>query len=137
VSVTGVGSDGLPRLRFIGRMDDVSDLVGEKLHQSQVISAIGERGFLVAEPDRPGYRLWVENPSDVVEVESLLRRNPYFDQALALGQLAPIRVHRLMAGWNTKLTLALAKKRGCRLGDVKPVHLLTGVSIGEVESWME
>ena len=137
VSVTGIGPDGFPRLRFIGRLGDVSDLVGEKLHESQLIAALGGKGFMVADPDVPSYGMWIENPDDAKGVEHLLRQNPYFDQALALGQLAPIRVYRLAPDWSARLSMALAKRRGGRLGDVKPVHLLTGVSIEEVESWLE
>lgn len=136
VRVTGIGGDGLPRLRFIGRKGMVSDLVGEKLTEEQVIEALAGHGFLLADAAGPGYVLWLEEPSLAARIECLLRRNPYFDQALAIQQLAPIQVWRLATDWNLKLTRCLAEKRGCRIGDVKPPHLLTGIAAEEVASWL-
>jgi hypothetical protein len=136
VRITGQGSDGLPRLRFCGRAGGVSDLVGEKLHESQVLEVLAGRGFLVADPDRPGYDLWLEQTMQAPEVECALRQNPYLDQALALKQLAPLRIHRLPLEWHTTLTLALAKSRGCRIGDVKLPGLLTREKPEEVASWL-
>ncbi len=135
VRVTGMRSDG-PRLRFVGRAGGVSDLVGEKLHEDQVVEALAGRGFLVALAERPGYDLWLVDGSDAAEIEKLLRRNPYFDQALVLRQLSPMRVRKLPDDWCVRLTSALAGHRGCRLGDVKPPALLTRESAAEVASWL-
>ena len=136
VRVTGIGADGLPRLRFVGRAGTVSDLVGEKLHEEQVAEALASRGFLVADPDRPGYDLWLEEPSYAGAVEKQLRQNPYFDQALALRQLAELRIRRLPGEWCLRLTGALARHRGCRIGDVKPPVLITRESPEEVAAWL-
>ena len=139
VRVTGWGADRLPRLCFVGRMGLVSDLVGEKLHETQVIEALvgsGARGFLVADPDRPGYDLWLEDPSLAGAFGRLLRRNPYVDQALALGQLAPLVVRRLEADWSVKLTTALAGHRGCRMGDVKLAAIYQCEKPEAVASWL-
>jgi len=139
VRVTGTGVDGLPRLRFIGRSGMVSDLVGEKLQGDQVIESVatcGTTGFMVAAPDRPGYDLWLEDVALAAAVETVLRRNPYFDQALAIGQLAPLRIRPLPDEWLRKLTLALARRRGCRIGDVKLPGLLIQETPQEVESWL-
>ncbi len=136
VRVTGFGKDGLPRLRFIGRDGGVSDLVGEKLHEGQVLEALMGRGFLVADPERPGYDLWLEDPACAHVVESRLRCNPYLNQALELRQLGPFRVRCLNSGWNVRLTLEIARKQGCRMGDVKPPGLLTRIKPEEVASWL-
>lgn len=136
VRVTRIGWDGCPRLRFVGRVGSVSDLVGEKLHEDQVMEALAGRGFLVADPDRPGYEIWLEDVSRAAQVEKSLRRNPYFDQALALRQLSPLVARRLPDDWFVRLTSAIAKHRGCRLGDVKPPALLTRETAAEVTSWL-
>lgn len=139
VRVTGAGADQLPRLRFAGRTGGVSDLVGEKLTESQVLEALvagGSRGFMVAERERPGYVIWLEDPSRAGAVERVLRRNPYFDQALALRQLGPPEVRQLSEEWSVKLTRCLARDRGCRIGDVKLPVLLTEFTPAEVASWL-
>lgn len=137
VRMTGSGPAGLPRLRFVGRAGTVSDLVGEKIHADQVAEALAGRGLLVADPARPGYDLWLEETSLAAAVEKQLRRNPYFDQALALRQLAPLRVRRLPGEWCLTLTSALAAHRGCRIGDVKPPALITRETPEEVASWLD
>ena len=140
VRITGAGADGLPRLRFVGRSGGGSDLVGEKLSESQVLEALmgsGSSGFMVADPERPGYVLWLENPLRADAVELLLRQNPYFDQALALKQLAPLEVHSLPVDWCVMLTNGLAKHCGCRIGDVKMPVLLTQLTPAEVASWLD
>jgi GH3 auxin-responsive promoter len=136
VRVTHQGADGWPRLRFCGRAGTISDLVGEKFHEVQVLEALAGRGFLVADPGRPSYDLWLEDPSQAAAVEHALRRNPYLDQALSLRQLAPLRVRRLAPEWSAILTCALAENRGCRIGDVKLPGLLTREKPEEVASWL-
>lgn len=137
VRVDGRGADGLPRLFFIGRAGTASDLVGEKLDELQVLEAMVGHGFLVADPKRPGYDMWLEVPARAATAERLLRRNPYLDQALALRQLSPMVVRKLPDGWCFRLTSALASHRGCRLGDVKPPVLITRESAVEVASWLD
>ncbi|MES2924588.1 MAG: GH3 auxin-responsive promoter family protein [Verrucomicrobiota bacterium] len=140
VRVTGTGTDGLPRLRFVGRAGSVSDLVGEKLSESQALEALlaGEsRGFMSADLQGPGYVIWLEDPFQAAAVERVLRQNPYFDQALALQQLGSLQVRQLRDDWSMKLTSALARLRGCRIGDVKLPALLTQFTPGEVASWLD
>jgi hypothetical protein len=137
VRVTATG--GLPRLRFTGRSGGVSDLVGEKLDESQVLDAFlesGSRGFLAADPRRPGYDLWLEDVARAAEIVDLLRRNPYFDQALRLRQLAPPRIRRLPDGWLYKLPASLATRRGGRVGDMKLPLLIPNSSPEEVDQWL-
>ncbi|MCW1922305.1 GH3 auxin-responsive promoter family protein [Luteolibacter arcticus] len=137
VEVTAAGV--FPRLRFVGRMGNSSDLVGEKLHEQQVLDAfaeLGVRGFLVAAPKVPGYELWLEDLKEEGRVMNLLRRNPYFDQALRLGQLAPVKTCRLPPDWSLTLASALVHSRGGRLGDVKLPALLTNIDPEVVASWL-
>ena len=64
VKITGFAENGFPRMRFLGRKGTVSDLVGEKLAEETVASAFasaGACGFLAADPDAPGYEIWIEN----------------------------------------------------------------------------
>ena len=136
VRVIRSGVDGLPRLEFIGRGGCVSDLVGEKLHEEHVSMVLGGRGFLVADLEIPCYVRWLEDQSMAQEIEGGLRMNPYFDQALRLRQLAPLEVSVLPDDWCAKLTTALAASRGCRVGDVKLLTLLTREKPEEVASWM-
>jgi hypothetical protein len=137
VAITGMGRDGLPRLRFVGRAEDGSDLVGEKLHESFVAAALAGRGFLRVDADRPGYDLWLEQGSSADEVLHLLEKNPYLSQALRIGQLAPFRIRWMGRGWHGSLAAGLAGKRRCRIGDVKPPALLDGISETEVASWVD
>ena len=103
----------------------------------EAILAGGSRGFMVADPQRPGYILWLEDPPRAAAVERLLRQNPYFDQALALRQLGPLAVHQLPEEWSIRLTRALAVHRGCRIGDVKLPVLFTQITPAEVVSWLD
>ena len=132
-------TNGLPRLRFTGRSGAVSDLVGEKLHESEVLAALLEtasRGLVAAIPQRPGYDLWLEDPAPGPSIIQLLRRNPYFDQALRLRQLAPLRIRKLPGGWTTRLAASLAALRGGRFGDMKMPLLVTTQHEEEMEQWL-
>lgn len=138
VRVCGFDAEGIPQVKFLGRYGMVSDLVGEKLSESSVADAFeGARGFLAADADAPRYDLWMEETDLADGVLARLRGNPYFRQALDLGQLAPVRVRSLRDGWATMLSLALARRQGCRIGDVKLPVLLGNVSAGEVEGWLD
>lgn len=136
VEVTGfVGRT--PSLRFLGKEGHVSDLCGEKLHESFVAGAL-ERAFrrmgttprfaLLApeEGAPPGYVLYLEAPplpaglAEVVEEE--LAANPHYRACVVLGQLAPVKVFRLEKD-GFSLYLRRCRERGQRMGDVKPLAL--------------
>jgi hypothetical protein len=139
VVITGVGGDGLPRMRFAGRSGMVSDLVGEKLHEEQVLNALlscGTRGLLMADAGTNSYIAWLEDIEQSAAFETLLRLNPYFDHALALGQLAPVRFKKLADDWSLKLAASLAVSRGCRCGDVKLPVLWGDAKAEEMERWL-
>ncbi len=130
VRICGFDSEGKPQLIFLGRRGMVSDLVGEKISVDSVSAAFersGARGFL-AVCDR-GYELWIERQEQAGEVLSYLKSNPYLRQALDLGQLAPMKVRLLRMGWTTDFSLMLARRQGCRIGDVKiPVLICQEIS---------
>ncbi len=106
-------------LEFIGR-DRVSDLVGEKLTEPFVARCLRDvLGFLA--PDGNGYLLVAEAEADVDEIERRLCENPQYAYARRLGQLAPLRLTR--GSWETYAAAQMA--RGARLGDVKPIVILS------------
>lgn len=137
VEVTGfVGRT--PSLRFLGKEGHVSDLCGEKLHESFVAGAL-ERVFrrmgivprfaLLApelapeEGAPPGYVLYLEGaPPPPEAVEEELAANPHYRACVALGQLAPVRVFRIEKD-GFSLYLRRCQGRGQRMGDVKPLAL--------------
>lgn len=139
IQITGFAGNGIPEMRFIGRKGVMSDLVGEKLSEESVAHAFaraGARGFLAADADAPGYDLWIEETDRAAGVLAVLRENPYFRQALELGQLAPVGTLRLRDGWTMALAVALARRQGCRIGDVKIPTLLKQGYPGEVAEWL-
>jgi len=95
-----------PSLRFLGRGRKVSDLRGEKLHESFVARAIAAAcaraqcmpSFAMLAPEllengRPRYVLFVEKPVSsalTALLEEQLRENPHYALCLKLGQLTPL-----------------------------------------------
>jgi hypothetical protein len=135
-----------PLLRFTGKADAVSDLVGEKLAEPHV-RAVLERlaaavdirprfAMLVPVMDRPpGYRLYIQAfglAADSPRVTTLrelldvgLQENPYYRQAVAAGQLAPVEVAVLdpagESAWSLFERRCLAE--GLKCGNIKPASL--------------
>jgi hypothetical protein len=139
-----VGFEGqAPLLRFLGKADRVSDLVGEKLAEPFVRAALdrlfADNGMsprfalLVPVEGRPArYRLYFQAPAAVAlpgtlraGLEEALQANPYYRHAVALGQLGPAEVHPLASdgepAWAVYERRCLA--RGQKLGDIKPAAL--------------
>ncbi|MFH1269035.1 MAG: GH3 auxin-responsive promoter family protein, partial [Planctomycetota bacterium] len=138
--------DRCPLLRFLGKADCVSDLVGEKLGEphvrrvlDRIFSSAGlSPGFALLVPveDKPPrYRLYLEGlpgqsqPGVVASLERLLEdgleENPYYRYAVSLGQLAPVEVAPLDG---TQEPGRVVYERRCvalgqKLGDVKPAAL--------------
>ena len=131
-----------PLLRFLGKADRVSDLVGEKLAEPHV-RAVLERAFMVQQlaptfvllvpvlEARPHYRLYVQgldrSASALLqaELEAGLQENPYYRYAVQLGQLAPVDIHVLapdtVPAWRIYERHCLT--RGQRAGNIKPAVL--------------
>lgn len=140
VEVTGFEGK-CPEVRFVGRMDAVSDLVGEKLHEDHVRHSLEEvfvdmglrqQLFLVTARERPtrGYVLYVSSDTNLStqnqealanSLDYRLRLNPHYDLARNLGQLERINVEILpidgQALW--KRYEECQARKGKRVGDLK------------------
>lgn len=132
----------VPMLRFLGRADNVSDLVGEKLDESFVTASLaGLTGFatLVAIGGAaPRYVAVVdehENVSALARViDKRLCANPQYAYARQLGQLAPVRA-MFVAGAERKY-FEWQVRQGRRFGDVKPPALMRDCAVARA-IWFE
>jgi hypothetical protein len=145
VEVVGFEND-CPLLRFLGKADRVSDLVGEKLAEPFVRSALDRLfaaqhlvphfALLVPVEGWPArYRLYLQganladNSIPVARIQELLdaalAENPHYAYAVRLGQLAPVEIAILdprgEPGWCVYERCCLA--RGQRAGNIKPAAL--------------
>jgi len=136
-----------PSLRFLGKEGHVSDLRGEKLHESFVAGAlarvfettgIAPRFALLApvEGGPAGYTLYIEvedaPPSDLGRmVDEELAANPHYRLCRSLGQLAAVGIIQVESGAFSRY-LEHCRRRGQRLGDVKPLALSPLSGWGEV-----
>lgn len=133
-----------PCLRFLGRDNQVSDLVGEKLHEAFVRDRLrlvfGDReafSFLVpfAAREAPGYvcvtdHPRAEEPARAARLEAALRHAFHYRQARLLGQLDAVVVTSRPDARERFEGHFL--RRGLAWGDIKYAALLTGLSAGEV-----
>ena len=132
-----------PLLRFVGKADRVSDLVGEKLAEPHVRAALDRLfaehrlaprfALLAPAPVRPAcYRLYLQGPGLAkapaglrAALEAVLCENPYYRHAVHMGQLAPAEVWVLNnadeSAWRIYERRCLA--RGQTVGGVKPAAL--------------
>jgi hypothetical protein len=146
VEVAGFHGEA-PLLRFIGKTDDISDLVGEKLaaaHVEAVLQAAFREWRLLptfaqlraVQSSPPGYLLQLvapglyENPPIRAQlcqsVENGLGTNPGYRYARAMGQLRPLEIELLDPRQAEAITSRRISDRvvaGQRLGDIKPVSL--------------
>ncbi len=141
-----------PLLRFLGKADCVSDLVGEKLsetHVRHVLEAVFSRlgidpGFTLLVPMTgapSGYRLYLQTVEDpdlgdriairrtadkiADDVEAGLRENPHYRYAVGLRQLAPLEVVWLAADAEPgwQTYQRGCLERGQAVGNIKPAAL--------------
>jgi hypothetical protein len=135
-----------PLLRFRGKCDQVSDLVGEKLAEPHVRAVLDRLPSLARRTPRfvllvpvlarpPRYRLYVQGPSPCEagtwlprlcrELQTGLEENPYYRHAVAIGQLAVVEAVLLdphgESAW--QIYERRAMERGQKSGDVKPLTL--------------
>lgn len=127
-----------PLLSFEGRIDQVSDVCGEKLNPSLVAAALGEAqratgvtlAFALMAPaagDPPRYCLYAEGADGTTlgrlceVVERRLCDSHGYRYARELGQLAPIRGVAVSDGAARYLQARTAA--GMRAGDIKPAQL--------------
>lgn len=130
-----------PCLRFMGRADAVSDLVGEKLAATRVTAVLdatlpelfgGSRPrFAMLAPEweaPPAYRLFVETDEPDAQlaraaeaIERALHEGYHYRYARELGQLGPVRAVRVTEGVLRYEARCIAM--GQRAGDIKPADL--------------
>ena len=142
VEVVGMHHE-CPLVRFTGKTDRTSDLVGEKLAEpfvrhclAQVCERYGirPRFALVApiESRPPRYRLVLQTAESqrqpleglANQLESLLKANPYYRHAVEISQLLPVEVAQLSASVDAQsLYNETLIARGQRLGNIKPTAL--------------
>ncbi len=133
--------DATPCLRFMGRADAVSDLVGEKLAATRVTAVLdvalpplfgGARPrFAMLAPEweaPPAYRLFLETDApderltEAAEaIERALREGFHYRYARELGQLGPVQAVRVREGVRQYEARCMAL--GQRAGDIKPTDL--------------
>lgn len=117
-----------PLLEFIGRGTQVSDLVGEKLNETDVFSCVQSVGAtaLIASTNESRYFLLTDLDFDELrleEVENLLRVNPHYHNARELRQLNSLEVIKIKDPEDSLLkynTLIL----GINSGDIKDSTLI-------------
>ncbi len=122
----------LPRLEFIGRAAVATDIVGEKLSEAFVSTALetiaGAACLAARTTDAPFYELLIDNgaghdlAAQAMLVEQRLSANPQYAYARKLGQLGPV-APRAVDGLLDRYTQMQAR-RGCRLADIKPPVLI-------------
>ncbi len=137
----------VPLLRFLGKCDATTDLVGEKLNAAHVQAALSSafEEYLVSpnycqlvaqKEDRPYYLLRIVAPSIAEDtqtqqalcrfIDAKLRSNPGYRYARDLNQLGHLQMAVLNQAeadtLHQKQTLELVQS-GTRLGDIKPVIL--------------
>lgn len=112
------------QMRFQGRSGRVSDMAGEKLTELQAIEALSEVAgarFLAADTGEGARRYVVGSASsnELDEIESSLRRNPYYAQARDLGQLGALESVSALEGDHAAMLRFFARRQNCLEGDVK------------------
>jgi hypothetical protein len=136
-----------PLLRFIGKADRISDLVGEKLAEAHVRSVLtsvfaGQRlspRFALLAPilgPLTRYALFLQGAGDAAgvaaAVQAGLEANPHYRYAVELGQLAPVEVRLVPDAVEAWLVYeGVCLERGQKLGDIKPAALDPWTGWGE------
>jgi hypothetical protein len=131
-----------PDLKFLGRGKEISDMVGEKLSAlplPQFFKTIQSQQGITATAmylcshvtPRPGYRLLIsgvdENDAQILTkaLESCLFQNPYYEQAVQLGQLTPLGYLCIPDDFSLRLFRHYQNQKRIRDGDIKLPLLYT------------
>lgn len=135
---------GVPCLELVGRSGGVSDLVGEKLSEPFVRSALGAldlagSGFATLVPVREGgrdrYVLAVDRAARpggelARDLDGALARAHHYAQARALGQLAPAAVW--VSPGAPEAIARFHMRRGMKWGDIKVTALCAAPADAEL-----
>ena len=141
ITVSDFYRPGVPAFEFVGRKDAISDCVGEKLSEQHVLEAFSclnknERThdyqclFLTPCENKSSveYQAYIETTLPFSEqrlqrmaqiLESVLSKNPYYQQALKLGQLLPLRCVLVNHTFRDQLIENLKRHRKTKEGDIK------------------
>ena len=119
-----------PTLAFIGRMNQVCDLTGEKLSESficQALLPLMPSGYFLVVPNqdkRPGYILLTSQNQDNLSQKADLALSQAYHYRLArkLGQLAPLQVIYIPDLLSRVLTFH--QFEGMKLGNIKDTTLI-------------
>jgi len=150
-----------PCFEFLGKEDQVSDLVGEKIdsvHAGRLLSRLFDEArfkpeFAMLAPFREGrecgYLLFLEAPSPPPDgwaplarrMEEELMQNYTYACARKLGQIRPAGIYHIVSRAYETYTNRLVRQ-GMKLGDVKvaPMHPLDGWESwfpGKIVAWAE
>ena len=143
VEITGFMAS-VPCFNFLGRSGGDADMVGEKFSEKHALeilkqlhndlrltTAFGFHPYKTAQG--AGYELLVSSLNDgnliVGEVEHLMKMNPYYKQAIDLGQLLPLKVNNLGEKGSLKVFNYYCQTKQIKEGDAKlptlfPVNFL-------------
>lgn len=138
--VTCVGAFAqTPLVRFEGKLDQTSDLCGEKLSAGMVehILAKVQTEFSLTvhfallapvQTDPPHYGLFLESNANLEQLKALeshlenwLRDNAHYAYCRRLNQLGKVCIYPISNGWKHYQARLIAE--GTRLGDIKPTNL--------------
>ena len=123
----------IPRVRFLGKADHISDWFGEKLEEQFVANVldgvfakhhISPAFAMLAPDDTDGFRYLLYVESDGCEadlakaIDDSLRENFHYDYCRKFGQLEMVQMIQVTHGAETYLRACQA--RGQKLGNIKP-----------------
>lgn len=128
-----------PLLKFLGKLDKVGDICGEKVNARQVELALAQAEekwgwkptFALLAPvydgKPPFYRLYLESSQGQTQeqelagyIENHLATGHHYKYCRDVGQLGPVRVCSVKNGWRTYQSACV--ELGQRAGDIKPSH---------------
>jgi hypothetical protein len=126
----------LPRIRFMGKIDGISDIYGEKLNERFVNEELTQQFSLRAhqprfyllcpDKDLTRYILYLEDSSAseavgsslAEEIDQRFRKNFHYDYCRKLGQLKAVQI-KFTGPEATSKYFAYCRSKGMRLGDIK------------------
>ncbi len=123
----------IPRIRFVGKADHISDWFGEKLDERFVANALAKvfaahnltPAFAMLAPNDGAnfhYSLYIECdrvPAALAkDLDDALCENFHYDYCRKLGQIGPVQAAQVSNGAQTYLYTC--QQRGQKLGNIKP-----------------
>lgn len=128
--------DHLPILKFIGRSSSVSDLVGEKLDPNTLVKLLQDMqekfdiNALLFQPnkshDKLNYKALVFGTTSLINecqlleyIDRYLHHNPYYAQAIKLGQLSALELELKPPTVLKKISRTYANQYQIKDGDLK------------------